>query len=172
MDNVTSQAQQGAVSLKSTQTATLFHRRSRTYRTGVTVDNVDALGFSAPALEGVSVFELSTCPVSGEVLVFLVNDGPSPILISEGDTIATVSFSDQVAGPRPDLELNADDLNDIVKFGWEHKETGPIEVVAAKDSEMGKALMEALEADDDLSAADIAAAQCDDERLADDEASE
>jgi len=93
MENVTSRAQQGPVSLKSAQTATLFPGRSRNYRTGVTADDVEVLGFEDPDLENVRVGELLRCPVTGEILVALVNEGKMPFLVQTGSEVAVVETS-------------------------------------------------------------------------------
>ena len=143
MTNVTIETKKGPVALCSIMTGTLFPGRTRVFHTGVKVDSLEGLGHHTheALLPLVRAVELEFCP-NGGLLVVLMNDGDVPVLIEEGMEIASVWAKSAPKAP----VLTPDALNDIIKSTWDHSDPSPVvEVLVAKDSEMGKAIMEALE---------------------------
>lgn len=147
MKDITAAIEAGKAVFESAQTATCFPGRKRAFKTGVKADPalVKAIPILVSALEQMVELDLVSDASTDEILVTVHNLNKEPFLIEEGMTICSEAPVRRTPAAKP--KVSEPDLNDIIKSAWDHSDPGPIEVLVDKDSEIGKALTEALESE-------------------------
>jgi hypothetical protein len=111
MDDVTQQLNEGPVRLYSKTTATVFSGRTRSFRTGVTAEQSDlSLETAEEILPSLMAVEAGAGVGGAEVLVTLRNDSQTPILVEEGDLLATAWAGEVEKGRVIELDLKPEEV--------------------------------------------------------------